>query len=162
MGLLDFSGKTVVVAGGMPEAAEAVAGLFRSHGAESVQAVPLVPLPDLEEVDILVLFHAPAGDAESLIDWTRRFEGHLSKTKGVLIIVAAPPLGLTRILGAAWAPRGIRVNGIAPGVMENEGGATHARLCRPRDIARAALFLASEMAAHIQGQTIVVDGGAGL
>lgn len=71
----------------------------------------------------------------------------------------------------------VRVNGVEPGMirtpaMANLGDAGHAaaiarsvplgRLGEPTDIAGAMLFLASEQAAYITGQTLVVDGGATL
>lgn len=71
----------------------------------------------------------------------------------------------------------VRVNGVEPGMirtpaMANLGDAGHAaaiarsvplgRLGEPADIAAAMLFLASEQAAYITGQTLVVDGGATL
>jgi 3-oxoacyl-[acyl-carrier protein] reductase len=84
-------------------------------------------------------------------------------------------VGLTRTLGEAWAEDGIRVNGIAPGLVDTKmTKATTAnpkrlegamqkiplkRLGTPADMAGAALFLASPLASYIVGQTIVVDGG---
>ncbi len=84
-------------------------------------------------------------------------------------------LGLTRTLGQAWAEDGIRVNGIAPGLVATkmtkvttdnpkrlEGALARIplkRLGTPADMASAALFLASPLASYIVGQTIVVDGG---
>src|ERR1700709_2099512 len=84
-------------------------------------------------------------------------------------------VGLTRTLGEAWAEDGIRVNGIAPGLVDTKltkvttanpvrlGGAGQniplRRLGTPADMAGAALFLASPLASYIVGQTIVVDGG---
>jgi NAD(P)-dependent dehydrogenase (short-subunit alcohol dehydrogenase family) len=82
---------------------------------------------------------------------------------------------LTRTAAVEWAPHGVRVNCIAPGRMltrmtremladpaEYARGLAHIPLGRygvPEDVAHAALFLASEAAAYITGQTIVVDGG---
>ncbi len=75
----------------------------------------------------------------------------------------------------AGAGGGIRVNGIAPGLVptkltkvttENEQRAAGAvaripagRMGTPQDMAGAALFLASPLADYIVGQTIRVDGG---
>lgn len=83
--------------------------------------------------------------------------------------------GLTRTLGEAWAEDNIRVNGIAPGLVDTkltkvttanpkrregvEQKVPLKRLGRPEDIAGAALFLASPLASYIIGQTIIVDGG---
>ena len=87
----------------------------------------------------------------------------------------AGAIHLTRALGDAWAGRGIRVNGIAPGLIatkmtevttsdpvrlqERLKGIPLNRLGRPEEIAGVALFLASPLAAYIVGETIVVDGG---
>ena len=75
-------------------------------------------------------------------------------------------LGLAR----AMAPHRIRVNGIAPGVIDTAmtQSAAHADLTamiplgekgQPEDIARCALYLASEDARHITGEIIDVNGG---
>jgi 3-oxoacyl-[acyl-carrier protein] reductase len=82
---------------------------------------------------------------------------------------------LTRALAAAWASDGIRVNGIAPGLVETKLTKVTTnnpqrlaevlqripvgRLGTPQDIAGAALFLASPLAAYVVGHTIAVDGG---
>lgn len=84
-------------------------------------------------------------------------------------------VGLTRTLGQAWAKRGIRVNGVAPGYVATKltkvttdhpdrlEGALAAiplgRMGEPAEMAAAALFLASPTASYIVGQTIIVDGG---
>ena len=84
-------------------------------------------------------------------------------------------LGMTRELAAEWAEHGIRVNAIAPGGVDSAGrlrnmderqearsadyGLLH-RLAPPEEIAAGAIFLASDLAAHITGQTLAVDGGA--
>lgn len=83
--------------------------------------------------------------------------------------------GLTRTLGEAWAREGIRVNGIAPGLVDTkltrvtignpkrlEGALRNiplGRLGTPQDMAGAALFLASPLSAYVLGQTLLVDGG---
>jgi 3-oxoacyl-[acyl-carrier protein] reductase len=84
-------------------------------------------------------------------------------------------IGLTVQLAAELAPR-VRVNAIAPAVVKtrfaaalyekDEAGAAAGyplgRLGDPDDIGAAAAFLASSDASWITGQTLVVDGGAGL
>ena len=85
----------------------------------------------------------------------------------------AAVLHLTRQLANELAPK-VRVNGIAPGLVKTDfaralwepnEGATAAmlpmkRLGTPEDIASSAVFLASDAASWITGQTLVVDGGA--
>lgn len=84
-------------------------------------------------------------------------------------------VGLTKALAKSWARDGIRVNGIAPGLVDTKltkittenpkrlEGSLRAilahRLGTPEDMANAALFLASPMSSYIYGQTIIVDGG---
>lgn len=85
--------------------------------------------------------------------------------------------GFIRSAALELARRGVRVNGVEPGMirtpaMGNLGDGTHSadiargvplgRLGEPEDIAGAMLFLASDAASYITGQTIVVDGGATL
>lgn len=70
-----------------------------------------------------------------------------------------------------WGPHGIRVNTIAAGTIETPRASPSdperdrrvlplGRRGKPEDIAGAALFLFSDLAAWITGQTLVVDGGA--
>ena len=90
----------------------------------------------------------------------------------------AGAISLTKTLGQAWARDGIRVNGLAPGLVdtkltkvttdhpERRAGALAAipvgRMGTPQDMAGAALFLASPLAAYVCGHTLIVDGGLSL
>jgi 3-oxoacyl-[acyl-carrier protein] reductase len=82
-------------------------------------------------------------------------------------------IGLGRTAARELGKFGIRVNVIAPGMVETAMTASLpqqvkqaavaetvlGRLGRPEDIARAALFLASPMSGHVTGQVLRVDGG---
>lgn len=86
---------------------------------------------------------------------------------------------MTKVLASELSPLGIRVNNIAPGVtrtpiwgesaMDNwkqvEAGMALSiplgRAAVPEEVAKVALFLASEDSSYIQGADIAVDGGAG-
>lgn len=84
-------------------------------------------------------------------------------------------VGLTRSLAGAFARHGINVNCLAPGIFNTDINAALfadpqavAARCRPvpsgrlgevEDIIGPMLFLASEMSAHVHGQTLIVDGG---
>lgn len=84
-------------------------------------------------------------------------------------------LGLTRNLGQSWASEGIRVNGIAPGLVNTKLTrvttedparleATLQRIPLGRvgtveEMAGVALFLASPLSSYMVGQTLLVDGG---
>jgi 3-oxoacyl-[acyl-carrier protein] reductase len=82
-------------------------------------------------------------------------------------------IGMTRSLALELAKRHVTVNAVAPGFIESEMTRVLGelvieevtkripmrRIGSPADIAAAVLFLASDAAAYITGQTIVVDGG---
>jgi len=82
--------------------------------------------------------------------------------------------GLTKSLARELAPFNIRVNAVAPGITETDMVASLpkemiepliktiplGRIGKPRDIANAFLFLASEMASYITGVILSVDGAA--
>jgi 3-oxoacyl-[acyl-carrier protein] reductase len=134
-----------------------------------------------------------AVNLDSLMNCARRFKAQLAATKGSLITVSsvagfganvgnpayaaskAGAVSLTRTLGNAWAGEGIRVNGIAPGLVDTKltkvttenpqrlagsiARIPQGRLGTPEDMAGAVLFLASPLAAYVTGQTLIVDGG---
>jgi 3-oxoacyl-[acyl-carrier protein] reductase len=82
---------------------------------------------------------------------------------------------MTKTLAVAWAKHGIRVNAVAPGVVETGMTAPMlpfeqitapllartpmARFAQPEEIAPAVLFLSSPAASYITGQTLNIDGG---
>lgn len=85
-------------------------------------------------------------------------------------------IGLTRQMAADYGPKGIRVNAVAPGLIETPLTAErihnnprfrrlvvdttpYVRIGTPRDVADAVHFLCSEQAGFIHGHTLVVDGG---
>lgn len=129
----------------------------------------------------------------SLMACGGKFHDMLKTSQGTMIIVSSTAayhstkgnpaynasktgaMGLTRTLGQAWAEDGIRVNGIAPGLVDTKMTRVTTsnprrleaavekiplrRLGTPADMAGAALFLASPLASYIVGQTLIVDGG---
>ena len=82
-------------------------------------------------------------------------------------------IGFTKTMARELAARNVLVNAIAPGFIDTEMTKVLpeavrdelmrqiplARLGAPADVAKAALFLASDLADYITGQVIVVDGG---
>ena len=137
-----------------------------------------------------------AVNLDSLMACAAKFHDTLAARKGVIIIVSsvsgytanrgnpayaaskAGAVSLTKTLGQAWARDGIRVVGLAPGLVDTKltkvttehpdrlagalGSIPLGRMGTPGDMAGAALFLASPLAAYVVGQTLIVDGGLSL
>ncbi len=129
----------------------------------------------------------------SLMTFAGQFHDLLKEAGGSLIIISSTAafhatvgnpaynasktgaMGLTRTLGKAWAPDGIRVNGIAPGLIATKMTAVTTenpkrrdatirnipvgRIGDPDDMAGLSLFLASPLARYVVGQTLIADGG---
>jgi len=103
---------------------------------------------------------------------------HASTRTAPYAAIKAAVAHYTGSLAVTMAPHKVRVNGIAPGSIEFPGGVwdqarqnnpelyqrirggiPFGRLGTPEEVADVALFLASDMARWITGQTLVVDGG---
>lgn len=97
---------------------------------------------------------------------------------GAYAVSKAAEAQLARNLAVEWGRKGVTVNAIAPGVIATdfaralwedpasrraiENANCLGRLGQPDDVAGLAVFLASEGARFITGQTLLVDGGAGI
>ena len=85
-------------------------------------------------------------------------------------------IGLSRAVAVEWAPLNIRVNCVAPGVIETEGWNVYSpevRAAYPRsnpmmrtgtafDVAEACVYLAAPSGKFVTGETLTVDGGGQL
>jgi len=85
-------------------------------------------------------------------------------------------IGFTKALARELAPRGVRVNAIAPGYIETAltdvlpervrkailDATPLGRLGAPADVAAAVRFLCSDEASFITGEVLLVDGGLGM
>jgi 3-oxoacyl-[acyl-carrier protein] reductase len=129
----------------------------------------------------------------SVMACAMKFHALLAATRGAMIVVnsvaaflatkgnpaynasKAGVLGLTRNLGQSWASEGIRVNGIAPGLVNTKLTRVTTedparlestlqriplgRVGTVEEMAGVALFLASPLSSYMVGQTLLVDGG---
>lgn len=87
---------------------------------------------------------------------------HYTATKGGIV-------GMTESLAVEWAPLGITVNVVAPGVIDTPmvdasastflSGVPLKRMGKPEEVASLVAFLASEASSYITGATFYVDGG---
>lgn len=94
---------------------------------------------------------------------------------GAYSISKAGVLGLMRTLAKELGPSGVRVNAVAPGLIETRfsaalfqdrtayeriiGQTPLRRHGQPDDVVGAVVFLASDAAAYVTGQVLIVDGG---
>lgn len=137
-----------------------------------------------------------AVNLDSLMHCANKFREKLAAARGSVIIVSsisglkanignpayaaskAGAISLTKTLGQAWAPMGIRVNGLAPGLVDTKltkvttqhpdrlvgalARIPDGRMGTPADMAGTAIFLASPLASYVTGHTVIVDGGLSL
>lgn len=110
--------------------------------------------------------------------FTASFVGHTAGLPGMAAYAAAKAgvIGLTRVLAAEYATRGLRVNALLPGgtdtAMANfetedqrrfvEGLHAMKRIARPEEIARSALYLASDLSSFTTGTALLADGGVSI
>jgi NAD(P)-dependent dehydrogenase (short-subunit alcohol dehydrogenase family) len=92
-------------------------------------------------------------------------------------VAKAGLMSLARSMAVELGPAGVRTNCVAPGMVwtpriaafvpekvkqKNEENTPLGRVAIPADIAAAALFLVSDLASYVNGQTLTVDGGVGV
>jgi dehydrogenase/reductase SDR family member 4 len=94
---------------------------------------------------------------------------------GAYSVSKAAVIMLTRVLGRELAPLGIRVNGVAPALIETRfsealwknpdilssylKSTPLARAGQPEEVAGAVVYLCSDAASYVTGQTLLLDGG---
>ncbi len=122
--------------------------------------------------------HLQASGAGSVVILSSILGHEGTTTMGAYAISKAADAQLARNLAVEWGPQGIRVNAVAPGLIQTdfatalwdnpklrervEQQCPLGRIGQPQDIAGVVAFLASDAARYMTGQTLVVDGGAGI
>jgi len=141
---------------------------------------------DVVNVNLLGSCFCARAIAPAMMD---RGSGHIINFTSINGVHPAPGIGLygptkaamanmTQAMAIEWGPRGIRVNAIAPGMIDagmskpifenpkvraTRGGGVPLRcLGEAADIAEAVLFLDSDGAKYISGHELVVDGGVSI
>lgn len=110
--------------------------------------------------------------------FTSSFVGYTAGMPGMAAYAAAKAglIGLTQVLAAEYGPKGLRVNALLPGGTDTPGATTttpearafveglHAlkRMAQPREIARSALYLASDASSFTTGTALFADGGVSI
>ena len=150
------------------------------------QATPLLNYTEadfdkIDNINIKSVFLA----SKAVVPYIEKTKGCILNTSSMVSIYGQPSgclyptskfavNGLTKSLARELAPKGIRVNAVAPGVTETDmvkalpdnvikpliATIPLGRIGTPRDIANAFLFLASDLASYITGVVLSVDGCA--
>ncbi|AZO00084.1 SDR family oxidoreductase [Mesorhizobium sp. M9A.F.Ca.ET.002.03.1.2] len=110
--------------------------------------------------------------------FTSSFVGRTAGMPGMAAYAAAKAglIGLTQVLAAEYGAQGLRVNALLPGGTDTPGATTttpearafveglHAlkRMAQPQEIARSALYLASDASSFTTGTALFADGGVSI
>ena len=135
--------------------------IFEINYFAAIELIQLISRKMIRQKDGVILNIASVGGIEAR-------EGYLAYGSSKAALIWA-----TRCIARELAPYGIRVNAIAPGLVETEMGHTKSpeelqktiqrtamhRMGQPEEIADAALFLVSKKASFITGQILKADGG---
>ncbi|MCA0026771.1 MULTISPECIES: SDR family oxidoreductase [unclassified Mesorhizobium] len=162
---------------------------FNNAGAVGMMA-PLPDLPpaswhDTMDTNLTSAYLAARHQIPAMLErgggslvFTSSFVGYTAGMPGMAAYAAAKAglIGLTQVLAAEYGPKGLRVNALLPGGTDTPGATTttpeartfvegiHAlkRMARPEEIARSALYLASEASSFTTGTALFADGGVSI
>jgi NAD(P)-dependent dehydrogenase (short-subunit alcohol dehydrogenase family) len=165
---------------GPPDVVVANAGVFQQWG-PSEELTP-EEWDRVTAIDLKGAMLTCQAAGRSMIPRKRGTIVNISSIAGVVALPGAAAysaskfgvIGLTRTLAAEWASHDIRVNAIAPGFIERDDEPLKddpatvemimtrtplARWGQPREVALAAVYLASPASSFVTGATLAVDGG---
>ncbi|MBN2494402.1 MAG: glucose 1-dehydrogenase [Deltaproteobacteria bacterium] len=116
-----------------------------------------------------------AGSGGAVVNVSSVLGMRAAPLQGIYGMTKAALISMTRTLAVELAPSGIRVNAIAPGLVDTRFASVlvgtpdivkvftdhtaQKRYAQPEEMAGAVVFLASDEASHITGHTLSVDGG---
>ncbi len=122
-----------------------------------------------------VLPHMIQQGGGSVINVSSLSGAHAGSSSHAYCAAKAGVVGLTRALALTYSPQGVRVNALIPGLVETPlvahilsdpawrdsfaKGAPIRRIAQPDDLAKVALFLASDDSGYMTGSEVTVDGG---
>lgn len=114
--------------------------------------------------------------------FTSTFVGHTVGMPGMAAYAASKAglIGLVQVLATEWGAKGVRANALLPGGTDTPANVANApganpetrafveglhalkRMAKPQEIAKAALYLASDASSFVTGTAMQVDGGVSI
>lgn len=155
------------------------AGIYEFAPIEEITAEHYHKTFDLNVLGVLLVIKESLkyfGSSGSIVNISSIVSKYSVATTAVYSASKAAVDALTKALGQELGPRNIRVNCVNPGIIETEGTKTAGildsdfrkntesqtplgRIGRPNEVASAVLFLASDDASWITGETLFITGG---
>ena len=152
--------------------------LIEAGASEAARAFAVNAIGPLNGARAMAKWALAQGRGAAIVNVSSIAAGKPAPGLGLYSASKAALESLTRSMAVEWAPKGIRVNAVAPGHVKTEGVLADfragrldekamlaripvGRIADGADVADAVLFLCSGRARHIVGQVLTVDGGEG-